>query len=118
VRTVPEWIGKTDDTPVPKAVKLRILLKYGGKCAKTGHKFRPGDLVEFDHIRALCNGGSNSEANIQPLLGSVHRAKTAEDVALRSKTDRMRAKHLGIFPKSPFKIAGRGFQKRPPMERS
>jgi len=112
-RSVPEWIGKTDDTPVPKVVKLRVLLRYGGKCYRTGHKFRPGDLIEFDHVKALCNGGENRESNLAPILaGKPHREKTAEDVAERVKTDRMRAKHFGLFPKPKRRLQGRGFEKR------
>jgi len=33
-------------------------------------------------------------------LRDKHREKTAQDVAVKSKTARMRAKHLGIWPKS------------------
>lgn len=100
-RAVAEWVGATPDSVIPKHVKLRILLRYHGKCYKTGHKFRPGDLIEFDHIQALCNGGENRERNIAPILGGVvHQAKTKADVGERARTDRMRAKHLGLWPKS------------------
>jgi 5-methylcytosine-specific restriction protein A len=67
-RARPEWIGRNADSPIPKVVKLRILLRYGGRCHRTGHKFRPGDRIEFDHIIALCNGGENRENNIAPIL--------------------------------------------------
>jgi hypothetical protein len=45
-------------------------------------------------------------------LRDKHREKTADDVAEKSKVARIRAKHLGIHPKSPFKIQSRGFRKR------
>lgn len=96
-REVPEWIGANDDTPIPKRVKLRVLLKYQGRCYKTGHKFRPGDPIEFDHVIALCNGGENREGNIAPILGGKpHKAKTADDVAEKARVDSIRAKHLGV----------------------
>ena len=117
MRAVPEWVGETDNSAIPKVVKLRILLKYEGKCYKTGHKFRPADLIEFDHIIALCNGGENRESNIAPILGTVHKAKTAEDVLTRSKTDRLRAKHLGLWPRGQ-KIQSRGFPKRSAASKS
>lgn len=111
-RETDEWFGKTDDTPIPKRVKDRILLRYDRRCHRTGVTFRAGDRIEFDHIKALCNGGENRESNIAPILGGkVHRAKTAEDVGERVKTARVRLKHLGQWPKGQ-KIASRGFEKR------
>lgn len=108
MRELPEWIGATDDTPPPKRVKLRLLLKYEGRCYRTKHKFRPGDPIEYDHIIALCNGGQNRESNLAPILGGKpHQEKTAEDVAERAKTDRLRAKHLGLWPKSRTPLKSR-----------
>lgn len=109
-RAVPEWIGATPDTPIPKRVRLRILIRYGGRCYKTQHKFRPGDRIEFDHIRALCNGGENRESNIAPILGGkVHDEKSAADVDERVKTDRTKAKHLGLWPAPSRKMQSRPF---------
>jgi 5-methylcytosine-specific restriction protein A len=116
-RAVEEWIGFDANAPIPKRVKLRVLLAYGGKCYRTGHKFRPGDKIEFDHIKALCNGGENRESNLAPILGGkVHQEKTREDVSERVKTDRMRAKNLGLWPPPARKIASRGFPKRAPHD--
>ena len=72
----------------------------------------PGDLWDLDHKIALINGGRHAEDNLFPALRDKHREKTADDVALKSKVARQRAKHLGIFPKSPFKIRSRGFDKK------
>jgi 5-methylcytosine-specific restriction protein A len=116
-RSVEEWVGKDHDAEIPKRVKLRVLLRYGGKCHRTGHKFRPGDVIEYDHIKALCNAPAgenwNRESNLAPILGGkVHREKTAEDVAIRTKTDRLRAKNAGLWPKPKRRIQSRGFEKR------
>lgn len=101
-RAVDEWIGVDADSPIPKRVKLRVLIKYEGRCHRSGHKFRAGDKIEFDHIVALCNGGENRKSNIAPILGGkVHQEKTRADVAEKSKVARIRAKHLGLWPKSP-----------------
>ncbi len=115
-RAVEEWVGKDHDTPIPKRVKLRVLIAYHGRCYKTGHKFRPGDRIEFDHVKALIlappGENWNRESNIAPILGGKpHQAKTADDVAVRVKTDRTRAKHLGLWPKGQ-PIQSRGFDKR------
>jgi 5-methylcytosine-specific restriction protein A len=112
-RSVSEWVGANADSPIPKHVKARILLAYEGKCYRTGHKFRPGDRIEFDHIIALCNGGENRERNIAPILGGkVHQAKTAADVGERAKTRRIQLKHLGAWPPPTRKLQGRPFPKR------
>lgn len=112
-RAVPEWIGAHPDTPIPKRVKARILLRYEGRCYRTGHKFRPGDRIEFDHILALCNGGENRESNIAPILGGrVHQEKTAIDDAVKAKTRRLILKHSGQWPKSKRPLRGRPFPSR------
>ena len=111
-RAVEEWIGKTDDTPVPPRVKLRVFAKYDGRCYISGRKIGPGDAWECDHIRAIINGGENRESNLAPAIHAAHREKTDDDLAIKSKTARVRAKFLGVYPKSPFKIKGRGFERR------
>lgn len=114
-REVAEWIGSSPDAAIPKRVKLRLLIRYGGRCYRSGHKFRPGDVIEFDHILALCNGGENRESNLAPILGGKpHQEKTADDVAIKAKTARIRAKHLGLHPPSKAKIRSRGFESTRP----
>lgn len=61
----------------------------------------PGDAWECDHVLALVNGGENRESNLAPALSAAHKAKTAADVAQKSKDRRVRAKHIGLHkPKS------------------
>ena len=95
-RAVPEWIGKTPDTPIPARVKLRVFDRHRGICQITGRKIMPGDKWDCDHIRAICNGGQNREFNLQPAIQKAHRAKTREDVKQKAVSDRKRKKHLGI----------------------
>lgn len=101
-REVPEWIGKDADSAIPPRVKLRIWERCGGRCYLSGRKIMPSDAYDFDHIVALCNGGENRETNIMLALRAKHREKTARDVAEKSKVARVRAKHLGLKPKSSF----------------
>jgi len=108
-RSVELWIGKTDDTPIPPRVRLRVFERHGGVCHISGRKITAGEAWDCDHVIALCNGGRNAEDNLAPALKAPHRAKTAADVGMKAKTARQRAKHLGIFPKSRAKIASRGF---------
>lgn len=108
-RTVEEWIGKTDDTPIPPRVKARVFEAHGGVCHLTGRKIRAGEPWDCDHVIALINGGQNRESNLAPALRDKHREKTAEDVGIKSKVARIRAKHLGIWPKSKTRWPKRSF---------
>ncbi len=91
-RTVEEWIGATDDTPIPQRVKLRIILAQDGKCAcGCGQKLGGGETIEFDHIIALINGGENREGNTQALSHPCHKVATVlfEARALRDALTEM-----------------------------
>lgn len=99
MRTVPEWIGASDDATPTGAAKARILLQHGSRCASCGIKFFGGDSVEFDHIKPLCLGGENRESNLQPLHRACHKVKTKQDVASHAKARRLHQKHLGIARK-------------------
>ena len=101
-RQIPEWRGKTDDAMPPPRVRARIFLREGGKCHISGRVIRPGETWHLDHIIALCNGGENIESNLAPALSEPHRAKTAADVAEKSRVNRKRAAHIGIKKQSRF----------------
>ena len=96
MRTVTEWIGKTDDQSVPPLVRARIFETNGGVCHLSGRKIRPGEAWELEHIIALCNGGEHRESNMAPALVQPHKVKTAQDRKIKSKIDRVRKRHLGI----------------------
>lgn len=100
-RAVEEWIGKTDDAPVPPRVRVRVFERHDGRCHRTGRKIRPGDAWALDHIKALINGGEHRESNLAPILaGKPHKDKTDEDLAEKSKVAAVKAKHLGLRPRS------------------
>lgn len=114
MRSTEEWIGATPDTAIPPRVKVRVLLKHDGYCAKCNRRLMIGKW-DCDHITALANGGENRESNLQPLcISPCHSDKTKADVAEKSKVARVRAKHLGLRP-ARQKIASRGFQKSAPQ---
>lgn len=118
MRSVPEWIGSHPDQKVPPRVRVRVFDRHEGRCYRTGRKIMPGDAWELEHVKALCNGGEHRESNMAPILaGKPHKEKTAEDVAEKSKVARIRAKWLGLWPKSPRPLRSRGFQKRGTVER-
>lgn len=108
-RSTAEWIAKHDDEAIPPRVKLRIFLKFNKRCAVCTlpiiGKLRP----EYDHVRALCNGGSHRESNLQLICSACHKVKTAADVAEKSDTRRKQLKAAGI--RKPPRMKGRGFPK-------
>lgn len=101
-RTLPEWVGATPDTPIPVRVKLRVFERHEGRCHISGRKITAADQWECDHIIALCNGGEHRESNLAPALRDKHRAKTAEDVAEKSRSAKIRARHLGVRTSRPM----------------
>lgn len=112
MRSVPEWVGKSDNAAVPSRVRVRIFERHGGLCHISGRKIQTGDKWELDHIIPLCGGGPHAERNLAPVLKAPHKEKTKLDVATKSKTARMKAKHLGI-KKRGRTIAYRLFDKTP-----
>jgi 5-methylcytosine-specific restriction protein A len=95
-RSLPEWIGATPDSKVPDRVRLRIFEREGGRCHLSGRRIVPGDLWDLDHKQALINGGEHRESNLFPALRDKHREKTAQDVAEKAASARVRSKHIGI----------------------
>src|SRR5512139_842885 len=95
-RSIPEWIEKDDDTPIPARVKLRIFDKDGGRCRHCTRLISGRLLARYDHIRALANGGENRESNLQLLCSECHTEKTRADVAEKSVIYQKRAKRLKL----------------------
>jgi 5-methylcytosine-specific restriction enzyme A len=95
-RSVEEWIGKTDDTPAPPRVRLRVFRKHEGICPICKTKIT-GKRWVCDHIQALINGGENRESNLQPIHEVCDRGrKTPADVAIKAKNDAVAMRHIGI----------------------
>lgn len=111
-RSVPLWEGSSPDAKIPTRVKLRVFERAGGRCALSGRRIRPTDEWDLDHIVPLHLGGLHREDNLQVVIREAHREKTSREMTAKAKADRIRAKHLGIYPPSrrPLK-GGRGFQK-------
>lgn len=109
-REVAEWRGKTDDTPAPPRVRLRVWDRCDGKCHRCGRKIPTGDAWILEHLIALINGGENRERNLCLTCSWCKPIKDAEDVAIKADTYRVRSKH--ILPREPSRLKGPGFPKR------
>ncbi len=96
-RSVKPWVGKTDDTPVPPRVRLRVFRAKGGKCHKCGRGIR--EKIErwtCEHLIAIINGGRNAEDNLDLTCCNCLPAKNAADVAEKKIIARKAKKALGI----------------------
>lgn len=62
-------------TPVPQAVKWRVLRRDGFRCRACGDDERP---LHVDHITPRKKGGSNSEGNLQALCDRCNLSKGAK----------------------------------------
>ena len=99
-RSLKEWIGRTDDTPVPPRVRLRVFNSYGRKCDLSAHgcgrQIHSGDRWTCDHIKPLIAGGLNRESNLHPLCAWCDPNKTSLDVAEKSAVYERALRHAGI----------------------
>lgn len=100
-RKVPEWIGKTPDTPAPPRVRLRVFDRCDGRCHRCNRKVAAGEKWTLEHLMAIILGGANRENNLGVTCDWCLPIKNAEDVAKKAKVARVRGKHLGLNrPKS------------------
>lgn len=112
-RSLPEWIGKTDDTPIPPRVKLRIFERFNQRCNNCNLLIVGKLLPRYDHIIALINGGQNRESNIQLLCSGCHDDKTKGDVRDKSNIYNKRIRRLKLHNRKLIPGSkGSGFRKR------
>lgn len=112
-RSVPAWIGKTDDSAIPPRVRLRVWDREAGKCHRCRRDIPANDAWIIEHRLAIILGGANAEQNLCLTCSWCKPLKDAEDVAEKAASARIRQKHLGIRPESKMRSAG--FAKRPPQ---
>lgn len=101
-RSIPEWIGKTPDSKVPDRVRKRVFDTHKGICHITGRQIAPGEPWDLEHVKALILGGEHRESNLAPALREPHKRKTAMEMKVKAKIDRVAKKHIGIRKPSKF----------------
>lgn len=89
--------------------RVRLFDLHGGKCHLCGEKIKVGDAWDLEHLVPWELTRDDSDDNVKPAHKSCHKEKTADDVAAIRKADRIRAKHIGAWPKSKSTIQSRGF---------
>lgn len=63
------------------SLRLYLLRKQRGLCKWCGHRFRPNDLWNVDHVTSKANKGTNKRSNLQLIHKECHEQKTAADFA-------------------------------------
>jgi 5-methylcytosine-specific restriction endonuclease McrA len=95
-RSLPEWIGRSDDAKIPPRVMERVARKVDGRCVVCTRETGPALPGECDHIVPLILGGEHRERNLQWLCKPCHAAKSRLDVKLKAKAARISQRNLGI----------------------
>jgi RNA-directed DNA polymerase len=74
------WGTRMGRHPELKTSIARLLKKQKGICNHCGLTFKPGDIIENDHVIALQAGGKNEQDNLQAIHNHCHDAKTNRDL--------------------------------------
>lgn len=91
--------------------RVRLFELHGGRCHLCGQKIQVGEAYDLEHIVPWALTRDDSDDNVKPAHKSCHKIKTADDTAAIRKADRIRAKHIGAWPKSKTPLRSRGFAK-------
>lgn len=92
--------------------RVRIFDLHSGRCYLCSQKIQVGDAWELEHVIPWELTRDDSDDNVKPAHKSCHKIKTADDVRGIRKADRVRAKHVGAWPKATRPLKSRGFSKR------
>jgi 5-methylcytosine-specific restriction endonuclease McrA len=76
--------------------RARLFMLHGGVCHICGIKIDGvREKWDVEHVLALELGGEDDDWNRKPAHFLCHKPKTADDIRMIRKSDRVRAKHLG-----------------------
>lgn len=94
---------------IPASIKAAVAERQAGIC-DCGLVLL--GTAELDHIVPLALGGDNDAANLRWRHRHCHKAKTARDIKMISKADRIRKRLEGKQRAFKKRIKSRGFDKR------
>lgn len=100
--------------------RAELFLAHKGVCHLCGLRIQAerGEAWEVEHVHALEFSGRNDLENLRPAHVSCHKTKTAGDRRMIAKSNRIRARHLGI-KKPGRKLPGsKGSGWRKPLSRN
>lgn len=88
-----------------KRTKLDAFARSGGKCEGCGAKLATG-RIEYHHDKECTYGGTRELVNCVVLCRGCHDAITRRRIRDIAKSNRVRARHLGIKQESSRPIPG------------
>lgn len=93
--------------------RVRIFDLNSGICHICDMKIQVAEKWDIEHLVPWELTRDDSDENVRPAHNECHKTKTREDVAGIRKADRIRAKHIGAWPKTRSKIPSRKFNGKP-----
>jgi len=82
---------------ITRGMRARVFVAAEGKCFLCGLKIdAPKQKWEVDHWTPLWLGGADTEENMRPLHVHCHAGKSSNEAPVRAKSNRTRAKHIGL----------------------
>lgn len=88
------------------AQRLKIFLANDGRCHLCTRKIAQGDDWIVEHPKARGLQGSDHIQDMKPAHVDCHKPKTAAEIAIMRKADRMGKAHLGIKRRKGKPIPG------------
>lgn len=83
--------------------RTKVFDRDGGVCCLCGLKINaPKDKWILEHIKPLWLSGADDESNMAPAHYHCAIEKTRKEAPVKAKSDRVRARHIGIRKKSTF----------------
>jgi 5-methylcytosine-specific restriction protein A len=83
--------------------RTKIFDAHGGKCCLCKLPIdTPKQKWILEHLTPLWLGGADDETNLAPAHYDCAINKTREEAPVKAKSDRIRARHIGIRKKSKF----------------
>lgn len=102
MRTVKEWIGKTDDADPTDDCKLRVAKRADYSCQICTRECKWG-RGDTDHAVPIWKGGQNRESNLQWVCRTpCHSRKTAQEATERAKERKTQKRVAGIKKQSAW----------------
>jgi 5-methylcytosine-specific restriction protein A len=90
--------------PLTKLQRVKLFDDHQGVCVICHFKIDAslGAKWIVEHVKPLWLNGEDDVRNMGPAHYSCARQKTSEEAPVRAKSDRVRARHLGIRNRSKF----------------
>jgi 5-methylcytosine-specific restriction protein A len=90
--------------------RLAVFERHNGICHLCEQKIKAGEAWDVSHDRALALLGEDDDVNRKPAHRACHKVRTKDDVKAIAKAKRVKARHIGIKPRSSFPRKPEGYE--------